>query len=136
MTECHQGFQNVLQKFVAASFNKNNIAIRGCEFSFLRDVYATNGWYLHFHKTYDHQNWIVCTSREVHSLESNEAAISDLITLRSHGFRKTLYLSLNKGYGPQTETARSVRDTKQVQINLKTNDDVINIRSHDFGKTL
>ena len=49
----------------------------------------TNGWYLHFHKTYGHQNWTADTSKEVYSLGTNQATASDTITCISHDFEET-----------------------------------------------
>ena len=37
-----------------ADFNENNMAFRGSQFSFFRDIHATNSLDLLFHKTYDH----------------------------------------------------------------------------------
>ena len=54
---------------------------QGGELSFLRDI--TNGWYLHFHKTYDPQIRITGTSGEVDSFEISQAATGDAIVLRS-----------------------------------------------------
>ena len=51
--------------------NLPNMADRGGTFSFFQDIHITNGLYLNFHKTHDHQIWAADTSRGVDSLETN-----------------------------------------------------------------
>ena len=53
----------------------------GSEFRFFQDIHIKNGWHLHFHGTWDQQNWTAGKSRGVDSLKTNQAATGDIITL-------------------------------------------------------
>ena len=64
------------------------MADRGDDFSFSRDIHITNGQYLYFHKTYGHQDCTTGTSGEVQSLENNQGATGDVITLISRDLKK------------------------------------------------
>lgn len=59
------------------------MADQGGESSFFQDIYITNGWRLHFHKTYNHRNWTAATFRRVDSLEINQEATGDIISFRA-----------------------------------------------------
>ena len=58
-------------------------------------------WNLHFHKTYDPQNWQVGTSMGFATKEYNQAGVDDFITSRSRDKLKT-YLLCQSAYGRQT----------------------------------
>ena len=57
---------------------------RGGEFSFFQDIQVTNGWYLYYHNTYDHQNWTAGAS--IHT-----TATGNVTTLTSRDFEKSYY---------------------------------------------
>ena len=59
-------------------------------------------WYLHFCKTYEHQNWQAGTSTGFDSNEDNEAGADDVITSRLRDKLKALYLHYHSAYGHQT----------------------------------
>ena len=61
--------------------------------------------HLHFHNTYDHQDWTAVTFREIDLLEANQIGTDDTITIRSSDFKKTF----KKSYGHQIEIAGLVR---------------------------
>ena len=69
----------------------------GGEFSFFQDIQVTNGCYLYYHNTYDHQNWTAGTSREFNSFTNNQTATGNVTTLILHDFKKKLLHHLNKG---------------------------------------
>ena len=73
----------------------SNVADRGCEFRFFRGIHIRNWcWYLHVHKTYEHQYWTPGTSRAVDFPWEQH-----VITLRSRDFiKKKVKLPLNKGH--------------------------------------
>ena len=59
-------------------------------------------WYLHFHKTYNHQIRQADTSRGVESNETNHAGADGIITSRPRDKIKTLYLHYQISNGHQT----------------------------------
>ena len=58
-------------------------------------------WYLHFHKTYDHQIWQASTSREVKSNETDAADDVIMSKLKTRDKLKT-YLHHQSVYGQKT----------------------------------
>ena len=76
----------------------------GCGF----ESHCNKNWYLHFHKTYDPQNWQAGTSRAVDSDETGQVGIGgDVITLymttwHYHRDKLKTHLHYHSVYGHQT----------------------------------
>ena len=65
----------------------------GSEFSFFSRYSCKNlckSWHLHLYKAYDHQVWQVGLSKGIDSLPTNDAGISNVMTLKSRDFEHML----------------------------------------------
>ena len=77
-----------------------DMADRGGHFSFF-SRYSCKNWYLHFHKTCDHQIWQAGTSRGVDSNDTNSAGAGDVSTPWSRDKLKA-YLHYQSSHSHQT----------------------------------